>query len=87
MRHDCLEKLLIQGKVEGEQRRGRSPKGWMDDIEERTGLTAVGATKLTVDRKMWSALLVATPALLRMCANVNREGDCTLIAQKLTEQS
>ncbi len=62
MRHDCLEKLLIRGKVEGKQRRGRPPKGWMDDIKERTGLTAVGATRLTDDRKMWSALLVATPA-------------------------
>ncbi len=56
MCHDCLEKLLIQGKVEGKQRRGRPLKGWMDDIKERTGLTAVGATRLTDDRKMWSAL-------------------------------
>ncbi len=46
MRHDCLEKLLIQGKVEGKRRRGRPPKGWMDDIKERTGRTAVGATRL-----------------------------------------
>ncbi len=41
------------------------PKGWMDDIKERTGLTAVGATRLTDDRKMWSALLVVTPADVR----------------------
>ncbi len=60
-----LEKLLIQGKAEGKQRKGRPPKDWMDDIKERTGLTAVGATRLTDDRKMWSALLVATPAHMR----------------------
>ncbi len=57
MRHDCLEKLLIQGKVEGKWRRGRPLKGWMDDIKERTGLTAVGATRLTDDRKMWECSL------------------------------
>ena len=65
MHHDCLEKLLIQGKVEGKRWRGRPPKGRMDDIKERTGPTAVGATRLTDDRKMWSALLVATSAHVR----------------------
>ncbi len=59
------KKLFIQGKVEGKRRRGRPPKGWMDDIKERTGLTAVGATRLRDDKKMWSALLVATPAHVR----------------------
>ena len=60
-----LIQLLIQGKVERKRTRGRPPNGWMDDIKERTGLTAVAATKLTDDRKMWSALLIATPAHVR----------------------
>ncbi len=38
-RHNCLERLLIQGKVEGKWRRGRPLKGWMDDLKARTGLT------------------------------------------------
>ena len=65
MRHDCLEKLLCQGMVNGKRRRGRPPKGWLDGIKEITGLTAVGATRLSENRRSWSALLVATPAHVR----------------------
>ncbi len=39
----------------------------MDVIKRKqTGLTAVATTRLTGDRKMWSAFLVATPAQMRL---------------------
>ena len=34
MRHDSLNKTVIQGCIFGERRRGRPIKNWMDNIVE-----------------------------------------------------
>ena len=33
-RHNTLEKLVLQGKMEGARRKGRPRRKWTDDIEE-----------------------------------------------------
>ena len=33
-RHNTLEKLILQGKMEGARRKGRPRRKWTDDIEE-----------------------------------------------------
>ena len=33
-RHNTLEKLVLQGKIEGARRKGRPRRKWTDDIEE-----------------------------------------------------
>ena len=34
MRHNTLEKLVLQGKIEGARRKERPRRKWTDDIEE-----------------------------------------------------
>ncbi len=61
MRHQCLEKNIADGMVDGKIRRG-----WLDDIKEWTDLTVTNASRprLANDRKRWKALIKTTPALL-----------------------
>ena len=35
---DSLEKVIMQGKVEGKRRRGRPKRRWLDEITEKLGL-------------------------------------------------
>lgn len=60
-----LFELLIQEKIERQQRVGRSERSWMDDIKEWTGIRRVERLfRLTVDKK-----------LFKMITNVRGTGD------------
>ena len=51
LRHDSLEKLIMQGRVEGSRRRGRPRRRWMDDVVEWLEMGAEEAVRLAADRK------------------------------------
>ena len=48
--HESLEKLLLQGRVEGRRTRGRPRRKWTDDISEWLGMSVGEATRLFDDR-------------------------------------
>ena len=59
-RHESLEKLPLQGRVEGRRTRGRRRRKWTDDISEWLGMSVGEATRLVEDRtgyrrRVWTA--------------------------------
>ena len=48
-----LEKVIMQGKVEGKRRRGRPRKRWVDEITEKLGLNPESTLKLATNRNEW----------------------------------
>ena len=56
LRHDSLEKLIMQGRVEGSRRRGRPRRRWMDDVVEWLEMGAEEAVRLAADRKTYRIL-------------------------------
>jgi len=55
-----LEKLIMQGMVEGSRRRGRPTTAWTDDIKRNTGLKMAAVTRLASNRTDWRALVKTT---------------------------
>ena len=63
-RHQCLQKTIMQGMVEGKRKRGRPPASWLDDIKQITGKTIADATRAATDRRRWRFIIRTTPALI-----------------------
>ena len=55
-RHVFLSKTILQGTVEGNRRRGRHRKTWLDNIKEWTCLYPATLLRMTKDRIVWSSL-------------------------------
>ena len=53
MRHDSLQRVLLEGMVEGKRGRGRPRLQWSDNITQWTGLTCEKAKRTAQDRKRW----------------------------------
>ena len=53
VRHDSLCKTVMEGTVEGQRRRGRQRKMWMDNIKEWTGLKFENILEKAYDRDEW----------------------------------
>lgn len=53
MRHDSLQRDLVEGMVEGKRGRGRPRMQWSDNITHWTGLTFVEAKRTAQDRRRW----------------------------------
>ena len=53
MRHDSLQRDLLEGMVEGKRGRGRPRLQWSDNITQWTGLTFEKAKRTAQDRKRW----------------------------------
>lgn len=51
--NDNLERLIVQGKVEGKRPRGRSPTRWIDQIKEITGKSLQTNIRAAEDRQQW----------------------------------
>ena len=54
---DCLEKIIIQGQVEGQRKRGRPKIRWTDGIKEATDLSLTAAYRLAQDRNSWNDVI------------------------------
>ena len=54
---DCLEKIIVQGMMEGQRRRGRQKTRWTDGIKESTGLSVTAAYRIAQDRHSWNDII------------------------------
>ena len=50
---DSIERLVVQGHVEGRRPRGRSPTRWTDQIKSITGKSFQECTRAAMDRREW----------------------------------
>ena len=55
-RHNSLSKTILQGTLEGGQRRGRQRKSWMDNIKEWTFLPELELFTMVFRRKDWKRI-------------------------------
>ena len=53
--HDSLEKLVVNGGVEGSRGRGRFPTRWTDQVRAATGSSVVNAIRAAESRERWRA--------------------------------
>ena len=56
-RDDSLEKILMQGNIEGKRRRGRQRMRWLDGITDLIDMGLGGFWELVMDRKAWRAVV------------------------------
>ena len=57
MNDDRLLKVIMIGMVDGNNRRGRPRKSWIDDIKEWTGMSLHHMMDIVHDRNRWKAVM------------------------------
>ena len=50
---ECLEKIILEGAVEGVRKRGRPAKRWMDNIKKMSECSGAEAKNEALDRSRW----------------------------------
>ena len=56
----CLEKVVMQGKIEGARKRGRPRMRWFDRIKTLVGQSSTTIYKLAADRQKWRVICKVT---------------------------
>lgn len=56
---DNLERLIIQGKMEGKRPRGRSPRRWTDQVKELSKRPLAECSRIAKNREEWREVVLA----------------------------
>ena len=60
-RHQCLERDIMEGMIEGSRSRGKPRRRWEDDVKDWLSMDVVSAGRLAADRNGWrTAIRAAT---------------------------
>ena len=55
-RHNSLQKVIMEGKVEGKRGRGRRRRSWLRDIEDTTKMKVNECCEVALDRTRWKTM-------------------------------
>ena len=64
-RSSGLAKIILQGTVKGQRKRGRQKKKWEDNIKEWTGMNFASSTRMAENRTRWNGIVVNSYVVLR----------------------
>ena len=56
VRHESIQKTVLEGRMEGRRGRGRPRRQWVDDIKDWSGKQLRECTRLAQDRVAWRRL-------------------------------
>lgn len=69
-----MERLVVQGRVEGRRSRGRSPTRWTDLIKSATGASIVECSRIATNRLKWRQF---AKAAIQLEKNEDEDLPCT----------
>lgn len=55
--NDSIERLVVQGKVEGARSRGRSPMRWTDQVKSALGSRVSDCARQSANREKWREIV------------------------------
>ena len=58
-RHDCLERIVMEGRVEGKRSRGRTKQQWNEDVVEWLGMDSSSAGRTAANRTVYRSSVTA----------------------------